>query len=263
MKRNFLIVRHFGHTLYTFEATYSFVVLALCVLWRWRGTDAGSLPVFLTASLIHILLEWDAARKKVRVVNTVTLFGRLRVSHDVTTWILGTFEGGVASLGAYHLTRALLNGDVFSGRVAAGMGFAVFVPAIVGAVWMRKTFRTNPHVLEVTLRRAFSAPAIRAQVLFFTAAAAAILPWPALPSSWKIGLAYYYIGLVAFAAVATVPLHAAGVRYVGEENEKGLRPAPLGWQLAIMYGFNVPIEGAAYFMLNYPLFCYLGWLRLN
>ncbi|MHA1143261.1 MAG: hypothetical protein ACTSRW_00845 [Candidatus Helarchaeota archaeon] len=256
-----IMTRYVTQLLYTFELIFSLGILASCAIVAILKKDKIPLWVFLATSGFHTCMELLAEGVGARVVESTLLFGIIPISYPFTPIILGLFEGGLVGLSGLLFMRAVLFRDKFSLWYFVIVCSIMVLIEIPGAVLIQKTLLVNPAALEITRRDLFSIGSIIILVVMYGIAFVGILPWKKIPKEGKMGLLYYYLGLMIISVAMAIPLHVAGLRYIEIFNGFAYYRTNIFLEILIMYGYTGAIESSGFFVGYYVIYYYLGWFK--
>ncbi|MHA1894091.1 MAG: hypothetical protein ACTSX4_06300 [Candidatus Helarchaeota archaeon] len=258
---NFYITRYVTSMLYTFELLFATAVLISCIIIARRKKDKIPLWIFLATTLFHTCIELWAEGFGIRVVEDTVLFNLIPIVYPITPIILGLFEGGLVGLSGLLLTRILLYKDKFALKFLSSIIGALLFFEIMGIFTIKKVLFENPAALEITRREVFGIGSIIILIIMYTVAIIGILPWKKVSKTGKIGLLYYYLGLVLITTAMDIPLHISGLRYAEIFNGTTYVRVNILLDILILYVFDIGVEAAGFFIAYYVIYHHVGWIE--
>ena len=258
---NFYITRYVTSMLYTFELLFATIILISCIIIATRKKDKVPLWIFLATALFHTCIELWAEGFGIRVVEDTILFNLIPISYPITPIILGLFEGGLVGLSGLLLTRILLYKDRFALKFLSCVIGALLFFEIIGIFSIKKVLLENPGALEITRREVLGSGSIIILIIMYVIAIIGILPWKKVSRNGKVGLLYYYLGLVLITIAMDIPLHVSGLRYAEIFNGTTFVRVNILLDILILYGFDIGVEAAGFFIAYYVIYYHVGWIE--
>ncbi|MHA1378672.1 MAG: hypothetical protein ACTSRG_09845 [Candidatus Helarchaeota archaeon] len=253
MVLNYYMSRYSTDGLYTFEFVFCiFLFLILLLFWKLYD-EKNSFKVYIITGLLHSSVELLGQGTGARKISITYLFGILKLSYPFTPFILGFFEGGFFCLVAYHVVRILMNQDEFSKKFTLVFSISVGISITLGGISIKQTLKSNPFSVIFTRRIIFSPSVLIVLLSFFILSFGYFFLRKNIPRDHKISFLYFYIGMIYVTALIIVPLHILGVRFIESYQNFIFSPASILEQILIMYGFNIGIESAGYFLPYYVI----------
>ncbi|MFX0139968.1 MAG: hypothetical protein ACFFDN_40375 [Candidatus Hodarchaeota archaeon] len=260
---NYYMSRYTTDTIYTFELFVVIILfLVLIILWKQKG-EKNSLLVYFITGILHSIIELVAEGTGTRVISTTYLFGIFQIGYPFTAFILGFFEGGLFCLMGYHIVRILMNRDSFSLKFTSILSIIFLTFSTLGAINTRMSLKSNPFVMTITRREIFSIGAIILLIISFVGSFGYFFLKKNIPSEHKISLIYFYLGVIFFTAVLTVPLHLLGVRFIEVYQNFVFMYASFIEQIIVMYGYSIVLEAAGFFLPFYVIIYHFNLIELE
>ncbi len=263
MVLDYFMSRYSTDALYSFEFTFIFVLFFILIIFWKKLNDKNSLKVYVTTGLLHSIVELVGQGTGARRISTTYLFGVLQVGYPVLPIILGFFEGGLFCLIAYHVVRILANKDAFSLKFALIFSAIMGTLITLGGLSIKQELKSNPFAIIFTRRIIFLPQVLIILIAFFIISFGYFFLKKDIPKEHKKGFIYFYVGMVYVTALMIVPLHILGVRFIEVyQNFIFVYASPLE-QVTVMYGFNIAIESAGYFLPYYIIIYHFKWIEIK
>lgn len=260
---NYYMSRYSTGILYNFEFLVCIsIFLVLLFFWK-KFKEKNSMSVYLITGTLHSVVELIAEGVGTRVISITTLFGIIKLGYPFTAFILGFFEGGLFCLMAYYVVRIFMNKDRFALKFVLIFSIIFSILITLGAINMNMTIKSNPFSIIFTRREIFSSTAIILLILFFIISFSYFFLNKKILFKYKKSLLYFYFGMIYVTVLFIVPLHILAIRFIEVNQNNIFIYASLTEQIIIMYGFNIGLEAAGYFLPYYIIIYYFKLIELK
>ncbi len=239
--------------LYTFELIVSIVIFLVVVYFNRKNIDKNSLWVYLLTGIGHSILELVAQGTGTRKIENAYVFNNIPLIYPFTAFILGFFEGGLFCLAAYYFVKSVALKDKFSTKIFIALSVSLFIIIFLGAITMRISIDSGASDVSLTRRDIFSPYSLILMIILYSFSIGYFALNKSIPKKEKLTLLYFYLGVNIFTFIVIFPNHIMGIRYIEKSLDGTYITASLLEQILVMYGYNIGLDAAGYFMAYYVI----------